>query len=563
MGSNTSTKITYFSDAVVNGNFLPERFTFPFHYEPHPLARIAADELQQYLNTQTDLDHNFGLDSQQEGGVAIGKMFGVLVVQDAEGKLGYLSAFSGKLAGSNEHSRFVPPVFDMLVEDSFFLKEQEIINTINAQVNAIIANENYISLQQEFERLSAHSVQEITDFKQQLKANKQDRKKSREEQRPHLSQQQYAELEAHLIKHSLHDKHQLSLLTRQWQQRLDEIRAGMVQFEDRIEALKNERRERSAALQQQLFEQYVFLNHQGENKSLHDIFSTTVYEKPPSAAGECATPKLLQYAFLNRYRPLAMAEFWWGAAPKSEIKKHRQFYPACTGKCKPILGHMLEGMAIDDDPFLQNPGENLELEMVYEDEYFVVVNKPAGLLSVPGVNIQDSVYSRLKATWKTIEPLIIHRLDMGTSGLLVVAKTPEAHKHIQRQFLKRTVSKRYTALLSKVIKDDEGEITLPLRGDFYNRPRQLVCFEFGKRSVTRWKVAESHEQTTKIHFWPLTGRTHQLRMHSAHELGLNAPIVGDDLYGTPAERLYLHAAYLELVHPKTQERMSFEVVEDF
>jgi len=337
----------------------------------------------------------------------------------------------------------------------------------------------------------------------------------------------------------------------------------MAQFDTDIEALKKERKEKSAALQQQIFEQYVFLNKDRKQKSLYAIFSDTVFGKPPAAAGECATPKLLQHAFLHGYKPLAMAEFWWGVPPKSEIRKHKQFYPACTGKCKPILEHMLEGIALDDNPLLKNPGEGKTLEIIYEDDSFVVVNKPADLLSVPGIQIQDSVYTRLQAAFGTVEPLIIHRLDMATSGLLVVAKTKEAHKHIQRQFIKRTVTKRYTALLSKVIDAPDGEISLPLRGDLDNRPRQLVCFEFGKKAITRWKVIEKYETTTKVHFWPLTGRTHQLRMHAAHELGLNAPIVGDALYGTAAERLHLHAAFLEFIHPLTGETMSFEVVEDF
>nr|WP_262918307.1 pseudouridine synthase [Mucilaginibacter straminoryzae] len=541
---------------------MPERFTFPFFYEPHALTKIAAAELQHYLEAQARLDHNFGLDEEQEG-IAIGKMFGVLVVKDREGRVGYLSAFSGKLANSNDHPQFVPPVFDMLVENSFFLKEQEVINAVNAAVNQIAADENYIRLKSDLERLTTQSQQEITDFKKLLKSNKEDRKKLREEKRKVLNELEYAEYEAYLIKHSLHDKHQLNILTNKWKRVLDGIQSELAGFESEIEALKQQRRERSAALQQQLFEQYVFLNKYGNTKSLHEIFSATIYEKPPSAAGECATPKLLQYAFANGYQPLAMAEFWWGASPKSEIRKHKQFYPACTGKCKPILAHMLEGMPVDEDPFLHNPGERANLDIIYEDDCFAVVNKPAGLLSVPGVNIHDSVYSRLKVRWETIEPLIIHRLDMGTSGLLVVAKTPEAHKNIQRQFLKRTVSKRYTALLSKAIPGTEGEISLPLRGDFYNRPRQLVCFEHGKKSITRWKVIQQQDGLTRINFWPLTGRTHQLRVHSAHEMGLNAPIVGDDLYGTSADRLHLHAAYLEFLHPKTNEKISFEVVEDF
>jgi tRNA pseudouridine32 synthase/23S rRNA pseudouridine746 synthase len=215
-------------------------------------------------------------------------------------------------------------------------------------------------------------------------------------------------------------------------------------------------------------------------------------------------------------------------------------------------------MDVDENPLLNAPKKDSALEIVYEDESLVVVNKPSGLRSVPGVNVRDSVYTRLKDRWGDTEPLIIHRLDMDTSGLLVVAKTQEAHRHIQRQFLKRTVSKRYTALLSKVIDQSEGEIDLPLSADVFNRPRQLVCFTTGKKSVTKWKVVKRYESMTRVDFWPLTGRTHQLRMHSAHELGLNAPIVGDDLYGTASERMYLHAAQLEFIHPEKREKVRFE-----
>lgn len=562
MGNDTQNRITYFTDRILDAISLPERFTFPFYYEPHPLTQIAASELQEYLESQTDMDHNFGLIEDQDG-IAIGKMFGVLVVRDANGKIGYLAAFSGKLAGTNQHPRFVPPVFDMLLENSFFLKEETILNSINSQIETVTANPLYHRLKTELEQFVSQSQEEITAFKKQLKANKEERKKSREAQQSSLTESEYAVFEADLIKQSLRDKWELQVLTNKWKACLDETRLQLAQFDDQIEALKKERKEKSAALQQQLFEQYSFLNKDRKTKSLQSIFSETVFGKPPAAAGECATPKLLQYAFIHGLEPLAMAEFWWGASPKSEIRKHRQFYPACTGKCQPILKHMLDGIPMDDNPLLQNHGENTTLKIIYEDDSLVVVDKPAELLSVPGIQIQDSVYTRLKTTWGNIEPLIIHRLDMATSGLLVVAKTKEAHKHIQRQFLKRTVIKRYTALLSGLVKQDEGEIRLPLRGDLDNRPRQLVCDTHGKKAVTVWKVVGRQTTTTRIHFWPLTGRTHQLRMHAAHEQGLNAPIVGDDLYGTDANRLHLHAAYLEFVHPKTRQTLRFEVKESF
>lgn len=560
--TKAQSKITYFTEVQLQGISLPQRFTFPFFYEPHPLTEMAAGQLQHHLETAA-LNHNFGLIKGQEG-LVIGKMFGVLVVQDKEGRVGYLSGFSGKLAGSNDHPEFVPPVFDMLEENSFFLKEQYVLNSINDTVKEIESNTEYITLKQQLAQYSLEADKEISDFKELIKQNKAYRKKQRTEQKAKLDAAAFAEFEALMIKQSLHDKYRFNVLTQSWEQCLDMMKSGLATFEDKIETLKKERKEKSAALQQQLFEQYAFLNQYGKLKSLYDIFKDTAFGKPPAAAGECATPKLLQYAFLHGYKPLAMAEFWWGAPPKSEVRKHKQFYPACTGKCKPILEHMLEDIETDDNPFLLNPGEGKQLETIYEDDYFIVVNKPAELLSVPGIAVHDSVYTRLKYAFGNIEPLIIHRLDMATSGLLVVAKTKEAHKDIQKQFLNRTVTKRYSALLAGIVKNDEGEIDLPLRGDLDNRPRQLVCHEFGKRAVTQYKVvARNVDGTTKIHFWPLTGRTHQLRMHAAHELGLNAPIVGDDLYGTASHRLHLHAASLAFVHPVTGKQMIFEAPEQF
>jgi len=554
--------ITYFPAEILNKVPLPERFTFPFSYEPHPLTRIAADELQNYLLSRKPFEHNFGLDPGQEG-LVIGKMFGILVIQDADEKVGYLCGFSGKLAGSNHHERFVPPVFDMLAPDSFFLQEEEVLNRINREIEELENHPELLRLSEELASLSKISSDETAVLKGQLKENKALRQQQRKEQKELLSPAAYASLEQELIRQSLADKRLLQHTLHRYRSKNEEVRSAIARFEQQIEALKRQRREKSAALQEELFNRYSFLNRHGNQKGLGTIFRETVYGKPPAAAGECATPKLLQYAFLKGYKPLAMAEFWWGASPRSEIRKHRHFYPACTGKCEPILKHMLEDIPLDDNPLLQNPGSDKQLHMVYEDEHFVVINKPAGLLSVRGVHIDDSVYSRLKALWYPRVPLIIHRLDMATSGLLVVARTKEAHKHIQRQFLKRTVVKRYTALLSAELTDTGGEIGLPLRGDFDDRPRQLVCFEHGKKAVTRWELISVKNGLSKVHFYPLTGRTHQLRMHAAHHLGLNAPIVGDDLYGTVADRLYLHAAYLEFTHPKTKERLCFEAKEEF
>lgn len=548
-------KITYFQKQQIQGIPLPEKFTFPFYYEPHPLTELAARDLQNYLENEFSENHNFGLDKSRDG-LIIGKMFGVLVVQDKERKLGYLSAFSGKLAGSNDHDRFIPPVFDMLTENSFFLQQEETLNQMNRKIEILKTNPEFLKLKSDFKKYSLESSDEISAFKNWMKEKRAERKKIREANDSSVS-------EAELVKESNLDQFKFRILKESWKQVLDDFQKRIQAFETQIELLKKERKEKSSALQNQLFEQYSFLNQSGKTKSLAAIFAETVFEKPPAGAGECSTPKLLQYAFLHNLKPLAFAEFWWGASPKSEIRKHKQFYPACSGKCRPILKHMLEGMEIDENPLLKNLAAEKQIEILYEDEFLVIVNKPAELLSVPGIEIQDSVYSRLQEMLNPVEPLIIHRLDMSTSGLLVVAKTKKAHKIIQNQFLKRSVKKRYTALLDGTLTENKGEIHLPLRADITDRPRQMVCFENGKKAVTKWQKIETIDEKTKVHFWPLTGRTHQLRMHAAHELGLNAPISGDDLYGKPADRLYLHAAELEFSHPETKEILKFEAKENF
>ncbi|MFW5446977.1 MAG: RluA family pseudouridine synthase, partial [Methylophagaceae bacterium] len=312
------------------------------------------------------------------------------------------------------------------------------------------------------------------------------------------------------------------------------------------------------------FDNYQFLNKHGVEKSLRELFRDTAQQTPPAGAGECAAPKLLQYAFTHNLKPLALAEFWWGASPKSEIRQHLNFYAACLGKCQPILTHMLKGMQIDENPLLTNPAEGQKIEIIYQDDVMAVINKPAEFLSVPGKNIEDSVYLRMKQYFPSAKgPLIVHRLDMSTSGLMVIALSKEAHKTIQKQFINRTVNKRYVALLDGLLADEEGTVDLPLRVDLDDRPRQLVCYDYGKPAETHWKLIEQKKGKSKIYFYPKTGRTHQLRVHSAHIKGLNMPIVGDDLYGKKANRLHLHAESLEFTHPITKEVMTFQVDAEF
>lgn len=556
------TRFTRFA-AQTTSISLPEKFTFPFYYEPHPISLLAAQELQDYLASQTDWNHNFGFDDQQEG-LVIGKMFGVLVVKNHLGELGYLSAFSGKLANENHHQRFVPPVFDILDAAGFYKHEEQYVNEANTALEALLAEPSYLALQQQLSDLELEETETIQAHKAQMKSNKMERDAQRMALHalPDPSERQLAE--SALNQASIADKFLLKDMTKHFQYRKNELNAQLTNFTEKIQGLRDKRKELSNALQHKIFDHYSFLNALGENKSLGAIFENTVDMKPPAGAGECAAPKLLQYAYLHDYTPIALAEFWWGQSPKSEVRVHQQYYPACRGKCEPILGHMLNGLEVDDNPLLVNPAAGKDIPIVYEDDYLLVVNKPAEFLSVPGKTISDSVYTRMLEKYPTATgPLIVHRLDMSTSGLLLIAKDKEVHQHLQRQFIKRTVKKRYVALLDGIVKQNEGVISLPLRVDLDDRPRQLVCFEYGKPAKTEWKALEKNKNGTRVYFYPITGRTHQLRVHAAHPDGLGTPIKGDDLYGKKADRLCLHAEWIEFTHPISKLRMEIQVDPDF
>lgn len=542
---------------------LPERFTFPFYYDPHPLCVKAAEQLQDYIQHHSQWEHNFGLE-EGKSGMVIGKMFGVLLVRNSEGELGFLAAFSGKLAGVNHHPGFVPPVFDMLQEDGFFRIGEEELNAMNREIERLESSRDLKLLQDEIQKLKDKADDDLARQKEVIREGKKRRKQKREEALKELNDQERLVLEEELRQESLREQYLLKDMIRYWKYTLADAGKELTVITEIIVRLKEERKFKSAQLQQWLFDEYSFSDKNGHLKSIGSIFENTFEKRPPAGAGECATPKLLQYAFLHYYEPLAMAEFWWGSSPVSEIRKLKQFYPACKGKCEPILAHMLNGIETDDNPLMQNEGHNKEIQIIYDDEYLVVVNKQEEFLSVPGKSITDSVYSRIKELYpEAAGPLIVHRLDMSTSGLMVVAKSMDVYRKLQYQFIKRSVKKRYEALLDGIVEEDEGVIDLPLRLDIDDRPRQLVCYAHGKSARTIWRVVGRKDEKTRIHFYPVTGRTHQLRVHASHPLGLNTPIVGDDLYGIKADRLHLHAAYLEIEHPVTRERMSFNANPDF
>ncbi|MBE7686068.1 RNA pseudouridine synthase [Tenacibaculum piscium] len=551
-----NTHFHYFSSPI-NNIKLPNKFTFPFYYEPHPLCKLATKEVINYLKNQTDFNHNFGIDPSKKG-LPIGKMFGVLVVENQQKEIGYITAVSGKLGETNTHLKFVPPVYDMLVKDSYYLQEKNNLIKFDGKLKKLEENTEYQKLINVYNSENEKAIIDIHQKKETLKIAKNNRRLKREKAIGELSEEAYLILKNTLSKESLEAKHFFNNVNRYWKHRLKPIKEELLVFTDEIKLLKEKHKAMSIALQVYISEQYQFLNIKKEAKNLKELFSETSVQNLPAGSGECTAPKLLQYAFLNDLKPIAMAEFWWGKSPNKEIRKHEQFYPACQGKCKPILTHMLKGIEMDTNPLLENPAIGKELETIFEDDQLIVICKPADFLSVPGIHIQDSVYTRIKQQVKNISgPIIVHRLDMATSGLLVLAKNKEAHKILQNQFITKTVQKKYTALLDGIITENSGTITLPLRVDLEDRPRQLVCYEHGKTAKTNWEVVERKNGKTKISFYPISGRTHQLRVHAAHSLGLNTPILGDDLYGKKSDRLYLHSDTLSFYHPITKEKMIF------
>lgn len=528
---------------------LPERFTYPFCYTPHPLCVMAAEEVQNYLSKQSDW--------QEE--LSQGKMFGVLIVQTEDGSIGYLTAFSGILAGKNIHPYFVPPVYDLLQPQGFFKIEEENISAINRRIHRLEEDKKYIDLRSNLTQTIQSAQDALSIAKIQLKEAKDKRELLRK------TGQLNAKEEAELIRESQFQKAEYKRLERSWKDKIASLQVEAGNWEKQIQELKAERKVRSAALQQQLFEQFRMLNYRGEAITLCDIFEQTVHKTPPAGAGECAAPKMLQQAYLHHWKPIAMAEFWWGNSPKNEVRYHGYYYPACKGKCEPILRHMLLGLEVEANPMQQEAERgNEKLNIVYEDQWLLIINKPAGMLSVPGKERQTSIYDLAREAYPEAEgPMIVHRLDMATSGLLIIAKDKKTHQHLQAQFKNRSIRKKYIALLDGIVPEDEGTIELSLCPNPLDRPRQMVDTQYGKPAITYYQVLERTDKYTRIAFYPHTGRTHQLRVHAAHPSGLHCPIIGDELYGKKDKRLYLHAESIEFTHPVNGQSMCITEKADF
>ena len=517
----------------------PRRFTYPFYYTAHPLAVKAARQTLRHIAGDAPL----------ASALSEGKMLGVLVARDSGGKMGFLAAFSGNVGGTNRMPYFVPPIYDLLNPEGEFKQGENRLNEMNRLISAKEDSAEIAEMTAMVGAIKERGERRIADYKAFITAAKARRDAIRaignvpqEKEVELIAESQFHKAEFKRIKRQVAGEQEAAL------EQLSHLTAP-------IARLKEERRRFSEYLQRRIFELFVVRNARGEERDLLSIF-TSEGKIPPAGAGECAAPKLLQYAYLNELHPLCMAEFWVGASPTAEIRHHGNFYPSCRGKCLPILSFMLQGLDVDPNPLSQDCGA--PLKVLWEDDYLIAVDKPSGLASVEGKAHTDSVITRLRTLFPPeVTPLAVHRLDMATSGILLVAKDLTTQKTLQRQFERREVKKEYIAVVCGEVSADSGTIDLPLRPDLLDRPRQVVDLSEGKAAVTHFTVLERRDGTTLLLLVPEQGRTHQLRVHCAHPQGLNAPIKGDPLYGAgDGSRLHLHATRLTFVHPVTGKRLT-------
>lgn len=556
--------------ALLSGIDFPERMNNPLDYQPHPLCIAVCKELQTYLSEREDWREE----------IDKGKMFGVLIVENAQPasgapKIGYLAAYSGQIGGRSDWDDFVPAVFDYLQPDGYFKTHEAEISGINQSIRKLEANTHMkeakgliLQLQEERKHTIAAYQEKIKKAKAKRDARREAGSLNPEEEAEMVKESQFMKAELRRLKKSLSEKTSLET----------EYEA----YQADILSLKQLRKTLSDALQQWLFSQFRMQNHEGESKDLLEIFRDAALRDypqatiatsriaalkmvPPAGSGECCEPKLLQYAYSLGYKPLQMAMFWWGESPKEEIRHHLHFYPACNGKCKPILQWMLPASTFEPaavDLSLYN-----KVETLYEDREIAVIHKPEGLLSVPGKDAaQPSVYALMRSKYpEATGPLIVHRLDMSTSGVMMIAKTEFAYHRLQKAFLNHQIQKKYVAIISGKVIPEKEIISLPLMPDYLDRPRQIVDHEQGKEAITEYEVLEPVDDFhLRIALYPKTGRTHQLRVHCAHQEGLKAPILGDPLYGNEkAARLHLHAEEITFEHPLTGKKMTITRKADF
>lgn len=526
----------------VSGIELPKRFTYPMHYVPHELSKIAAREVMDYALKQ---------EAWREE-LLEGKMLGVLVVKDDDGTLGYLAAYSGNLAHNGNNPFFVPHIYNLLEPQGLFRTGEAQISKINEQIKELEGSPKKKEIESLLSNTIKHHEQEELDMRKIMESAKSKRDKRRKEGN------MTAEEEAMMVKESQFMKAELKRLKKRHSKEIENINLQLNNLQVTINDLKAKRKAMSEKLQNELFRLFVVRNARGESIDVATIFERRLHRLPPGGTGECCAPKLLQYAFLHDLMPVCMAEFWVGESPQGEVRHHGHYYPACRSKCMPLMEFMLQGLEVESNPLVASHSCD-EVKVIYDDKWLIVVDKPAGMLTVPGkddeaTSLLEIVNNMLPKDETVLE---VHRLDQATSGLVVFAKTKEAQKELRQQFEQRKVHKTYLALLDGKPANNEGTIDLPLRPNPDDRPRQIVDHESGKQAITKYRVLEYRGNHTLVEFTPLTGRTHQLRVHASHPQGLGCPITGDMLYGTASDRLYLHAHTISFTHPIKGEFLSF------
>lgn len=461
----------------------------------------------------------------------------------------YISGFSGNIGGKSMIEGFVPPIYDLINPNGYFKEEEARISQINRKITEISNSEELKKYKTQLAEYKAARDKGTAEWAERMQQSKKERAERR------TSTSDATELAA-ITKESQFEKAEFRRLKGTWctkiaaiQEQIDEINSG-------IEDMKKLRAEMSDRLQDWIFRQYIVHNADGEEISIADLFASKGLV-PPGGTGECAAPKLLEYAYRHNLQPLAMGEFWYGKSPDTAVRTHGHFYPSCTSKCGPLLGFMLKGLNIHKE----DPQEDFSPVIIHEDDNLIVVEKPAGMPSVPGLDRRQSLQELLNGRYGEIHA--VHRLDMDTSGIMLFARTEAAAIDLRRQFEEHSVHKTYLARLSacrnQLSKGDKGTIDLPLSPDYDERPRQKVDTRQGKRAVTVYEITDMNEDgTVEIVFHPVTGRTHQLRVHSAHTLGLSCPIVGDMLYGGEiSTRLHLHAYEIQFRHPSDGKSVCF------
>ncbi|MEW6433361.1 MAG: RluA family pseudouridine synthase [Myxococcota bacterium] len=528
--------------------------------EPPPLARRAAEAVMAGLASGVV---GPGVLTSELYGADGGKMFGVLVVAAPDGTVGWLKSFSGQLARRWDIDGWVPPVFDRAARAVVEPPGEAAVKALTARLIEARTSPEFRDVEARLAALSNRHDEEKAALRARHEANR----ARRHAERARLAAQGLAA--PHPAFHALDqqsrsDDAEARREKARWRAEREAVEAERSRLARRVSALERLRRLVSQEVSWRLYDTYQFENARGRHLSLRALFEPLI---PSSGTGDCAAPKLLVHALRQGLVPLALAEFWWGAPPPGGGRVEGAYYPACRDKCGPLLPFLLDGLEVAPSRRYRPPDlRHHELTVVYEDAHLVVLVKPVGLLSVPGTDatVTDSVLERLRARYPAATgPLLVHRLDVETSGLLIAAKDAETFTALQKQFLERTVEKEYVALLDGAVSSPRGVIELPLRVDFEQRPRQVVDFENGKPAVTRFEVLGTDGARTRVAFFPETGRTHQLRVHASHRQGLGTPIVGDRLYGRPERRLMLHAQVLRLTHPATGEAVTFRAPAPF